>query len=334
MFKRIIYLGYYIKKMDWELLFKFFRHVSKEKRISYFSIAWDNVSSVFKYNISPLEYFQFRFYEIQENERDLWAGTGFMYETINKLNPSKVRVKLADKIVFLNHYKNFVIHTFATKEDVINSRESFKNTLENNSGKIVIKNSLGQCGRGVEVISSKGLDKISVLKVLNESGNDLVEEFVQQHEDLNELSSSGLNTLRVITQINKNGAVDILGVRLRITINSHVDNLAAGNIAAPVNMDTGIVEGPGVYSDITKEDIYTHPVSNVDIIGFKVPYFKEALDLAKKAALYDTDNSSIGWDIAITPNGPGLIEGNHDWCKLLWQLPVKKGLKSVLQQYV
>ena len=31
--------------------------------------------------------------------------------------------------------------------------------------------------------------------------------------------------------------------------------------------------------------------------------------------------------------GPELIEGNHDWCKLLWQLPVNKGLKHVLEKY-
>jgi hypothetical protein len=38
-------------------------------------------------------------------------------------------------------------------------------------------------------------------------------------------------------------------------------------------------------------------------------------------------------DIAITNRGPELIEGNHDWCKLLWQLPAKKGLKHMLVNY-
>ena len=53
----------------------------------------------------------------------------------------------------------------------------------------------------------------------------------------------------------------------------------------------------------------------------------------KKAALLHPQNRSIGWDIVITAKGPGFIEGNHDWCKLLWQLPVKKGMKSVLDAY-
>jgi hypothetical protein len=55
--------------------------------------------------------------------------------------------------------------------------------------------------------------------------------------------------------------------------------------------------------------------------------------MIKKAALLHPENRSIGWDVAITNNGPELIEANHDWCKLLWQLPVKKGLKHVLENY-
>ena len=49
-------------------------------------------------------------------------------------------------------------------------------------------------------------------------------------------------------------------------------------------------------------------------------------------ALPCKQNRSIGWDIVITPEGPGLIEGNHDWCKLVWQLPVGRGLKLLLER--
>lgn len=44
-----------------------------------------------------------------------------------------------------------------------------------------------------------------------------------------------------------------------------------------------------------------------------------------------TQNCSSGWDVIATENGLGLIEENHDWYKLLWQLPVKKGMKKWLQ---
>jgi hypothetical protein len=68
----------------------------------------------------------------------------------------------------------------------------------------------------------------------------------------------------------------------------------------------------------------------VSIIGFQIPFWPETLKLAKDAARLHPQNRSIGWDIVVTPDGPGLIEGNHDWCKLVWQMPVKQGLKHLL----
>ena len=109
--------------------------------------------------------------------------------------------------------------------------------------------------------------------------------------------------------------------------------MAAGNIAAPINLETGQVNGPGVYSDITKDDEFKHPVTGVELVGFQIPYWSESLQMVIDAALLHPQNRSIGWDVAITDKGPELIEGNHDWCKLLWQLPVKKGLKSILEKH-
>ena len=45
-------------------------------------------------------------------------------------------------------------------------------------------------------------------------------------------------------------------------------------------------------------------------------------------------STKLGWDVSITNDGPELLERNHDWCKLLWQLPVKKGLKQELIPYL
>jgi hypothetical protein len=117
-------------------------------------------------------------------------------------------------------------------------------------------------------------------------------------------------------------------------VNSNVDNMASGNLAAPINVDTGLVSGPAVYSDITKKECYAHPITGVNIVGFQIPFWKEVLNLVSEAAQYDTRNRSIGWDVAITNSGPGLIEGNHNWCKLLWQLPAKCGLKHEICFYV
>src|SRR5699024_11501854 len=80
----------------------------------------------------------------------------------------------------------------------------------------------------------------------------------------------------------------------------------------------------------TNEQKKYHPITGERIIGFQIPFWERTLEMVKKAAGLYSGNRSIGWDIVITKSGPGLIEGNHDWCKLLWQLPVEKGLKGML----
>jgi len=333
--KKIVYLGYYLKQMNWNQLNLFLNYTAAKTNRSKIGILFSALKNVFTYNISILEYFQFRFFEKNSVQRSEWAGTGFMYESVQKLNPPKCRVILSDKRVFLEHYKEFVSHWHVTLQELELNDLAVHSKIASGNQKIVLKSSSGQCGEGLLIKNfTQDIDGKSLINELKQTGNDIVEQFVEQHDDLNRMSPSGLNTLRIFTIINKNGGVDILGARLRITIDSHIDNLAAGNIACEVDLQSGKITGPGIFSDITKTDVYQHPITNVEIIGFQVPLFHECIALVTRAALFDTSNKTVGWDVAITKKGVELIEGNHNWCKLLWQLPVKKGLKNVLAQYL
>ena len=53
-----------------------------------------------------------------------------------------------------------------------------------------------------------------------------------------------------------------------------------------------------------------HPVTGVQFKGFQVPYWQECLELMRKALPLASKISNIGWDMAITPEGPLLIEAN------------------------
>jgi hypothetical protein len=333
MFKRLLYLAYYFKELDRNKLKNFLKFVSKRAGKSKIFLLTDAIKSSLKYNISILEYFQFHFYRLDAEERNSFAGTGYMYEYQLVMNPRDARPVLSDKLKFLEEYRKFVRHQHAPLRDIEEEPAIGEKILANPSGKVVLKKSDGQCGIGIEVRRSSDFSVPTLIRRLKETGNDFVESFVIQHDELMRLSPAGLNTVRIITQLDASDQVHILGARLRITVNSSVDNLAAGNIAAPVNVSSGIVEGPGVYSDITRQDEDLHPITRVLIKGFAVPYWQETVAMTKRAALLNKSNRSIGWDIAITNEGPELIEGNHDWCKLLWQLPVKKGLKPLLESY-
>ena len=284
--------------------------------------------SSLKYNISFLDYFYFRFVRKKSSERQTFAGTGFMYEYQLKMNPQRSRDVLLDKKKFLKEYQSFVSRFSIPAAEIESRRADLENFLQEQN-RVVLKRSKGQVGRDVFVMDTSHMNLDGILVKMRKHNFDLLEEYIVQHPSLMQLSPSGLNTVRIITQFHQ-GKIIILAARLRISVNSSVDNLAAGNLAASIDLETGKVTDNAIYSDITKEPESHHPVTGVQIKGFQIPYWHETLQMTKKAALLHVDNRSIGWDLAITSQGPELVEGNHNWCKLLWQLPVQRGLKNDL----
>ncbi|MEL7251484.1 MAG: sugar-transfer associated ATP-grasp domain-containing protein [Bacteroidota bacterium] len=332
-YKRTLYLGYYAKQMDWAKFKRFLRFAQQQTNRSRASLWLDSVRSVYRYNIGWIDYFYFRFYEKTVAERENWMGTGYKYEYDLVMNPVGERHILQNKIEFFAAFAPFIKHAMCRIVDIELNNEAAQKVLQNASGKIAIKDALGQCGWDVEIVKTTEMSTDELLSYMEKKGFNMAEEFIVQHPDLSRLSAAGLNTVRLITQINANGKVDIIGPTLRLTVNSAVDNMAMGNIAAPIDPTTGQIIAPGAYQDITKTPEDVHPVTGVPLVGYQVPFWSEVLELCQSAALSNTNNKSIGWDVAITKNGPSLLEGNHNWCKLLWQLPRGKGLKQVLEQY-
>lgn len=332
MLKSLLYFGYYLRVLNWALLRKFQAHYRRIYGLGT-GRQWILILvSSLRYKISILEFYQFNFFSKSKSEKEEWAGTGFMYEYQKIMNPLDKRHILDDKRLFYRKYRRFFKHHVLSQADL--SEDLDRAELVLSGEKIVLKESDGKCGLGTAFFNSKDFVPQSLLSFMQKEGYDLVESYIQQHPDLQALSPSGVNTVRIFTQLNNHGEVEILGCRQRISVNSEVDNLAAGNLAAPIDKHSGIITGPGSYSDITRTSESIHPVTGVPIVGFQVPFWSECLSLAEAAALEHPENRSIGWDIVVTNEGPGLIEGNHDWCKLVWQLPVKKGLKAMLLQYV
>ena len=327
--RRLMYFGYYIRQLDWQKLDKFMRHLRAETGWSKLRQWAYIVRDSLRFNISILEYYQFRFFELTEEQKAEWAGTGTMYEFHRRANPPATRGLLHDKRQFYRAYKRFFKHELHDLDDLKRSPETVENLLASNQ-KLVFKQATSNCGAGVSIQQVAERSPAEILQYMEREGFDLVETFVEQHPALNALSPSAVNTVRIFTQISSERGYEVLGCRLRISVDSPVDNLAAGNMAAPIDSETGIVNGPGVFSDITRQPADVHPVTGVPIVGFQVPYWNETLDLVREASLLHPENRSIGWDVVITGQGPGLIEGNHDWCKLVWQLPVQRGLKSLL----
>jgi hypothetical protein len=59
--------------------------------------------------------------------------------------------------------------------------------------------------------------------------------------------------------------------------------------------------------------VQRHPDSGIEFEGWEVPFYFEAVAMAKELHRRLYGIRSIGWDIAIGPDGPVIIEGNDNW---------------------
>lgn len=158
----------------------------------------------------------------------------------------------------------------------------------------------------------------------------ICEELIIQNEIMAALHPSSINTVRIPTVICKDG-VYIFHPVLRIGINdSIVDNGGSGGILANIDTDTGVVYTAGF--DESGNRYLVHPNSGIAIVGFQIPKWSEAKQLATELA-YTTDNRYIGWDLALTDNGWVMVEGN-DCGEFIMQIADKVGRKKELDRLV
>lgn len=158
-------------------------------------------------------------------------------------------------------------------------------------------------------------DRLSSIDDLSKKldGSYLLQERLQQHQALDQLFPRALNTVRIVT-FNNNGKTEVFNAVMRIgTGESNVDNWNSGGIAVGIDLDSGRLRTSGLFKPKYGRLVEVHPDTGVRFDQFVVPYFHESLELACKAHRYLYGVHSIGWDIAVGPQGPVIIEGNDDW---------------------
>lgn len=180
----------------------------------------------------------------------------------------------------------------------------------------------GQLGNGIFALTvKKGLpymdEKPCTLQHLVNvlcSADYLVQRRIYQHPKMASLCSSTLNTIRLQTVMNKDGQVIPFGAGLRMgRVGSSVDNWAKGGIFVGIDMERGTLMRRGFLKPGYGTSSFEHPDTKVKYDGFEIPYFKEALSKAIELHKHLYRSHSVGWDIAITEDGPMFIEGNGWW---------------------
>ena len=171
---------------------------------------------------------------------------------------------------------------------------------------------------------------------LKEEHIGVIEDVLQQHEVLNQLNPSSINTLRVVTILNESGP-HIVYAHIRIGNSDRpVDNLHSGGMFAPIDLDKGVIQYPAY--DKARHTYTEHPRTHTTIQGFAIPYWEEAKAMCLEASQIVPQMRYVGWDVAITPNGPVFVEGNnlpgYDILQMPPHTPDKIGMLPTFRQYV
>lgn len=151
----------------------------------------------------------------------------------------------------------------------------------------------------------------------------IIEDKIIQDPIMNVLSSSSLNSVRVSTLLTKRNNIFIDFSMLRVgKEGSLTDNLHQGGFVINVNVENGTLDEK-TYGYIGKEGPWVEKKKeNIKKMfkNGKVPYWNDAVALAKRAALVSPSLRTIGWDIAISKKGPLLMEGNDNWDVVIAQV--------------
>jgi len=134
----------------------------------------------------------------------------------------------------------------------------------------------------------------------------IIEEFLAQHAALSRVYPHAINTLRLITLLTDGEAKIVLPPFMRFgSRGARID--AIGTVVAMLDPESGQVR----YACFNEGARVTHhPDTGTDFTTVTVPFFAEAKALVLAAAKDFPEIRYIGWDVAFTPAGPVLIEGN------------------------
>ena len=168
--------------------------------------------------------------------------------------------------------------------------------------------------RDVEERTLPALQLVDRLREMSRWQPYLVQERALNHPAIRDLSNGALSTVRIISCLDELEQPEIIGAVLKMAVGTNVtvDNVHAGGIAAPVDLEHGRL-GQATHAgfDTRRGWIDLHPETGAVITGRILPMWDELCELVRRAHSAFCDWVVVGWDVAILADGPSLVEGNH-----------------------
>lgn len=269
----------------------------------------------------PEDFVPYRqFAMVRDDNNFTTTGGVYAYNRVCVLRDKSVFAAFVSSTVGSQYVIPVLAHTEGIYADVYRgNRMLLRDYLEMRRDRdTILKKVNGECGDGIYLLSHNGRGwmvnhrPVELEKLIREieKSEYIIQDRLMQHEVLNRINPSSVNTIRFVTIMDQHMHVQEFSHFLRIGVHGSVtDNRATGGYAVNIS-ENGVLCGKAIGHHDT---ITVHPDTGVVFAGIQLPYWNEVRDLVRRVHEKLPDIRSIGWDVAITPEGPVLIEGNDNW---------------------
>jgi len=247
-----------------------------------------------------------------------------LLRALHKLRPKPhgTRINLGHKLTFAEICGAFQLPTPAIAAIAHSGHVEILDP-EALSGDLFVKPEMGRGAMGAEAFHRRadgrfaiGDDALSLSDVLESVAAEsrrtkLVQPLLRNHPEIADLAEQSLVTIRIITAYAPEDRPVATHAMLRILSKLEPSWPGGEEYAAPIDIANGQLGVMCGDTAIGPQHWYeTHAITGTRITGRRVPQWPAIRALALEAHRVFADRMLVGWDIALTPDGPVLIEGN------------------------
>jgi hypothetical protein len=285
--------------------------------------------------------------DLSDNELSKYISRKKLTKIQETINPVSWAPLLKDKSIFYRYcialsvpipklYAIFLkkVAGWSCDGSVLTGREDWKKFFDRQLPAVfVVKPARGAYGKGLSILSRSNKRFIDASGRAYESADlydallsdpqhesFIIQEQLKNHPELIRLTGTqALQTIRFITIVDRNSQCRILHAHFKPIIGQHlvdtfIDGLT-GNVEAAISLDDGFLKPANqiIANGSGPKIIPTHPKTGIPFEGFQLPLWPQICRLVKETALKFLPIRTIGWDVALTPDGPSIVEGNIWW---------------------
>ena len=289
-------------------------------------------------NLTIYDYFRYQLYDDSKHDsesRRRFVSDKLFWPIVLKACDSTWKAALEDKTLMyalLNHYELPTLTTLAIvdnserhygKVPVLSDIETFSSFLgETENLPVFMKPVQATASSGAMVathfdgtmVDLKFRDRVSIEELYNQyiaNNPYLLQRTTPNHPEIDAITPN-LATVRFYNFMEEDGLRSLYPMMKIPAGESVADNFwRKGNLLAAIDETTGcltkIVQGAG----LAQVELSRHPESDVELLDMQLPHWDEVRALNEKCARMFAPVRFTATDLAITPDGPIVVEVNY-----------------------